>query len=614
MEYLHLFKTKTEHDSFYGGNKYKEPWLAYIRDNTLVTGNNIYRNEYLTLSALDDGTITITIPSGINSTYATSLSYSKDKLNWIETIIDNTEQTIEISVSRGNKVYLKGDAVQWFEWDAEKGMNITSSADMNASGNAMSLLYDDDFKDKTTFPDESQCVFGDLFNSNEHLINAENLILPAITLVSDCYWSMFRDCTALTTAPKLPATTLASYCYGDMFKGCALLTKAPELPVTTLVEGCYFEMFYECRQLNIITMLANDISAFDCLFDWVNGVAATGTFTKSLSMTTLPIGSSGIPSGWEVVDYSDYLTLSALGDGEITITIPSNIGSWYATSLSYSKDKYNWVDTVIDNTTQTIRIPVYSGDKVYLKGEAQQWGDGREEAGMFINSSADINASGNIMSLLYGDDFKDKMTIPSETDGVFYELFRNNAHLINAKNLILPANTLASQCYYGMFHGCSSLETAPALPATTLGWLCYYQMFQNCTSLATAPELPATTLTQGCYNSMFYGCSSLTTAPALPATTLTRTCYYQMFCKCSSLTTAPDLPATTLAWGCYSVMFYGCSKLNSITMLATNISATDCLSNWVWGVAAKGTFTKASSASIPSGASGIPSGWTVMNK
>ena len=55
MEYLHLFKTKTEHDSFYGGNKYKEPWLAYIRDNTLVTGNKsyeYYRNEYFTISAL----------------------------------------------------------------------------------------------------------------------------------------------------------------------------------------------------------------------------------------------------------------------------------------------------------------------------------------------------------------------------------------------------------------------------------------------------------------------------------------------------------------------------------------------------------------------------------
>ena len=88
-----------------------------------------------------------------------------------------------------------------------------------------------------------------------------------------------------------------------------------------------------------------------------------------------------------------------------------------------------------------------------------------------------------------------------------------------------------------------------------------------------------------------------------------------MFGACTSLTTAPELPATTLAVTCYAYMFYGCEKLNSITMLATNISAFDCLYNWVGGVAATGTFVKASSMkSLTTDASGIPSGWTVVNK
>ena len=43
-----------------------------------------YQNEYLTLSALGDGEITIVIPSSINQDYATSLSYSKDKLERVE--------------------------------------------------------------------------------------------------------------------------------------------------------------------------------------------------------------------------------------------------------------------------------------------------------------------------------------------------------------------------------------------------------------------------------------------------------------------------------------------------------------------------------------------------
>ncbi|MBQ5664045.1 MAG: formylglycine-generating enzyme family protein [Bacteroidaceae bacterium] len=58
-------------------------------------------------------------------------------------------------------------------------------------------------------------------------------------------------------------------------------------------------------------------------------------------------------------------------------------------------------------------------------------------------------------------------------------------------------------------------------------------------------------------------------------------------------------------------MFNGCEKLNYIKMLATDISAEDCLSNWTLGVSKTGTFVKASGVEIPSGISGIPSGWTV---
>ena len=47
-------------------------------------------------------------------------------------------------------------------------------------------------------------------------------------------------------------------------------------------------------------MLATDISAENCLTGWVDSVAATGTFVKAASMTSLPTGASGIPSGWTV--------------------------------------------------------------------------------------------------------------------------------------------------------------------------------------------------------------------------------------------------------------------------------------------------------------------------
>lgn len=87
-----------------------------------------------------------------------------------------------------------------------------------------------------------------------------------------------------------------------------------------------------------------------------------------------------------------------------------------------------------------------------------------------------------------------------------------------------------------------------------------------------------------------------------------------MFYGCTSLTQAPVLQATTLYANCYNAMFRGCQKLNSITMLATNISVANCLDNWVNGVASTGTFTKAASmTSLPTGSSGIPDGWTVVD-
>jgi hypothetical protein len=115
---------------------------------------------------------------------------------------------------------------------------------------------------------------------------------------------MFSGCTRLTSAPVLPATTLANDCYDRMFSGCTSLITAPELPATTLANYCYYYMFNGCSKLNYIKMLATDISASNCLTNWVSGVASTGTFIKHPNMTSLATGVDGIPTGWTVEDYN----------------------------------------------------------------------------------------------------------------------------------------------------------------------------------------------------------------------------------------------------------------------------------------------------------------------
>ena len=97
------------------------------------------------------------------------------------------------------------------------------------------------------------------------------------------------------------------------------------------------------------------------------------------------------------------------------------------------------------------------------------------------------------MSLLYGDNFKGQTSL-SGKDYAFRYLFSGCTNIVSAKNMSLPATTLAKYCYNTMFRDCTGLTTAPELPATTLADDCYENMFYGCTSLTTAPVLPATAL------------------------------------------------------------------------------------------------------------------------
>ena len=141
------------------------------------------------------------------------------------------------------------------------------TATFNVKGNIMSLFNgaSNDFVYRTSLDDSTTHTFYRLFYNCSGLIDASELLLPATTLVSNCYDSMFNACTNLTTAPELPATTLTQSCYHGMFQGCFRLTTAPELPAPTLVSCCYQGMFSRCTSLNYVKCLATDISAYYAL-------------------------------------------------------------------------------------------------------------------------------------------------------------------------------------------------------------------------------------------------------------------------------------------------------------------------------------------------------------
>ena len=178
-----------------------------------------------------------------------------------------------------------------------------------------------------------------------------------------------------------------------------------------------------------------------------------------------------------------------------------------------------------------------------------------------INGLSDIY--GNIMSLMYGDDFIGQ-TDWKWNHSLAFGLF-SRCDIRHAKNLILPA-----------INGC------------------YNSMFYYCTNLISAPNIQATETSDFCYQAMFYGCSSLISPPKIiPSQQMKHQSCSQMFYGCSSLISAPELPALRLRKGCYESMFKNCSSLNYIKCNATEIETytlKDCIGNWLSGVSDTGTF------------------------
>ena len=107
-----------------------------------------------------------------------------------------------------------------------------------------------------------------------------------------------------------------------------------------------------------------------------------------------------------------------------TLNIPASVDSTYMTSVSYSVDNgATWNTTTIDNTAQTITTPtINTGSKVLWKGVGKQMASSTS-SGRYsqFSSTGNFSVSGNIMSLLYGDEFTDKVNFANASK--FFALF-----------------------------------------------------------------------------------------------------------------------------------------------------------------------------------------------
>ena len=162
---------------------------------------------------------------------------------------------------------------------------------------------------------KEQC-YAFIFTYCQGLIALPDDLLPAGgggggSLAKSCYEAMFQCCSGLTTLADdfLPATTLAERCYCDMFRSCSGLNHAPLLRAPTLVNKCYEDIFFNCSKLSEVTCLATNISASECLFNWLSDAGENVSGPKTVyvdpNMLAVDTGYDGwnLYTGWTLQNY-----------------------------------------------------------------------------------------------------------------------------------------------------------------------------------------------------------------------------------------------------------------------------------------------------------------------
>ena len=235
----------------------------------------------------------VTISKNHNTAPTLSLKYSRDNITWLDYTIGN-----QITLSNaGDKVYFKGNN-DVLAQSLNRYNKFTSTANVNVGGNIMSLLDETMLKSSVSV-DGMQSFF----YNNEKIVDASKLMLPAMKLSNQCYYYMFGNCTALIKPPKvLPAIYAKIGCYQRMFSGCSSLIEAPEIKAIFQDANFIAEMFNGASSLKKVKV---HFTTFESYYssNWLNNVAASGTFYCSSALDTTTRDASHVPEGWTVVNF-----------------------------------------------------------------------------------------------------------------------------------------------------------------------------------------------------------------------------------------------------------------------------------------------------------------------
>jgi len=478
------------------------------------------------------------------------------------------------------------------------------------------------------------CYYG-MFNKSG-ITEIPSSLLPATILAESCYSYMFKDCTNLTILPAelLPATTLTKQCYGYMFSGCTNIAEIPLniMKATTLGEGSCYYMFNKTGITTIPPGFLNATALAKECYKYM--------FSECKQLETVP---------------SNLLPATSLAEGCYSSMFYNCSKLTNAPVLNATNLEQSCYSEMFKYCTSLESIPALPATTLKNRCYANMFEGCKGLTSVNVNllrATTAIYACYN--SMFKGcENLENAPNLPATSlqDSCYAYMFEGCKKLKEMP--ALPASMVVYRCYEGMFKDCISLTEMKALNATLDTAFvthdgnsyganeCYAEMFSGCTGLTSAVKLPSTKLDEECYRKMFYNCTSLKTVPSdmLPAKLLISWAddpdrngvyaigaYQSMFAYCTNLENAPDLLTETLYTECCVDMFYRCKNINSIKCLASkeainsytqHSSSTDsCFKDWLSGVSSTGTFIikSGTQSAWPRGASGIPSGWTIVEQ
>ena len=159
-----------------------------------------------------------------------------------------------------------------------------------------------------TVDDAENSAFLGMYQGCTLLTDAENITINSFSGTNICQ-NMFRQCSSLVDKiPTINASSITNGCFTYMYYMCSNLTKAHSFPALTLLPTCYSFMYHSTK-VNYVKMYATDISATNCLTNWLYEVPNNSSciFVKNINAQWTDTGWSAVPTNWTVIYYDPAL-------------------------------------------------------------------------------------------------------------------------------------------------------------------------------------------------------------------------------------------------------------------------------------------------------------------